>query len=127
MQRKKLRPAAEGKRKTLFAINSRIVSNPSLTGLGKACPSPAQNSEAGDTFSPVMLAECVADLSLADHGLGEHRVKRVYGDLLRARSREWGSVFAKLASFAKNTDMGWSPINFISALQEDSTRCRISR
>jgi hypothetical protein len=35
--------------------------------------------------------------------------------------------FAKLASFAKNRDMGWSRINFISALQEDPPRCRISR
>ncbi len=35
--------------------------------------------------------------------------------------------FAKLAGFAKNTDMGWSRINFISALQEEPKRCRISR
>jgi hypothetical protein len=35
--------------------------------------------------------------------------------------------FAELASFAKNTDIGWSRINFISALQEEPKRCRISR
>ena len=35
--------------------------------------------------------------------------------------------FAKLASFAKNTDMGLSRINFISVRQEEQKRCRISR
>jgi hypothetical protein len=35
--------------------------------------------------------------------------------------------FAKIASFAKNKDIGWSRINFISVLQEEPTRCRISR
>jgi hypothetical protein len=53
----------------------------------------------------------------------EVKQQPIRSSLLESLSRG----FAKLASFAKNTDMGWSRINYISALQENPTRCRISR